>query len=337
MFNYYSGSKAAQFTFLSVPKFLITNKKFSELSDSTKLLYSLMLDRTSLSIKNGWLDDKNRVYIIYTLEEAQLNMNCGHDKCTKMFAELEKIGLIERKKRGMGRPALIYVKEYVEDMQEKTDDNKTSDIMTSEKQQAVLRENGIQEYIGTEVRNAENSPFSVQDNRGQDFRKTDIINTDHIKTDENKTDLNQSYQSCLISRGINLSEKMDRQDWIQIIKKNIDYDIFKINYSGFEELIDEITEIIVDVVMGQRHVRVDGKTVPEQNSVSKFMQLRYEHVEYVIASIANLKNEIAKPDVYICTALYNATYTLNITSYSGFTAGTGMSLSNSVKSQGRIN
>ncbi len=110
MFDFYYGNEAEQFTFLRVPKFLFTDSTFAAMSSDTKILYSIMLDRMSLSIRSGWLDEENRVYIMYTLEEAQTNMNCGHDKCSKVFAELEKIGLIFRKKRGMGRPALIYVK-----------------------------------------------------------------------------------------------------------------------------------------------------------------------------------------------------------------------------------
>ena len=69
------------------------------------MLYGLMLDRMSLSMKNGWLDEENRVYIIYTLENIMEDLNCGKDKGVKILAELDTvkgIGLIERKKRGLG-------------------------------------------------------------------------------------------------------------------------------------------------------------------------------------------------------------------------------------------
>ena len=113
MFDYYYGNEAEQFSFLRVPKFLFTHKTFASMSCDAKILYSLMLDRMSLSVKNNWLDEENRVYIIFTQDEARQCMNCGNDKCVKIFNELEEIGLISRKKRGMGRPALIYVKNFV--------------------------------------------------------------------------------------------------------------------------------------------------------------------------------------------------------------------------------
>lgn len=93
MFDYYYGNEAEQFTFLRVPKFLFSDKIFSSLSSDAKILYSLMLDRMSLSVKSGWLDEKNRVYIIFTHEEARQCMNCGGDKCVKILRSLKELDL----------------------------------------------------------------------------------------------------------------------------------------------------------------------------------------------------------------------------------------------------
>ena len=67
-FDYYYGIEAEQFSFYRVPRLLIKDARFKELSSDAKLLYGLMLDRLALSIKNGWLDEENRVYIHYTLD-----------------------------------------------------------------------------------------------------------------------------------------------------------------------------------------------------------------------------------------------------------------------------
>ena len=150
MFDFYYGNEAEQFSFLRIPKFLFTDKTLSAMSDSAKILYSLMLDRMSLSVKNGWFDEENRVYIIYTHEEAQQSMNCGRDKCTKTFKELEDIGLICRKKRGMGKPDLVYVKNFVRDMEdtEQSDElpcaEEKSDFKTTEKPKSRVRKSRSQ-------------------------------------------------------------------------------------------------------------------------------------------------------------------------------------------------
>lgn len=71
-----------------------------------------MLDCMGLSLKNGWLDGQNRVYIYFTLGYLQDFMNCGHKKGIKLMAELDKTGLIERVKQGLSSPVIIYVKRF---------------------------------------------------------------------------------------------------------------------------------------------------------------------------------------------------------------------------------
>ena len=63
-FDYYYGSQADQFSFIRIPRMLLTEEKFSSLTLQSKMLYSVLLDRMSLSMKNGWFDEENRVYII---------------------------------------------------------------------------------------------------------------------------------------------------------------------------------------------------------------------------------------------------------------------------------
>ena len=70
-FDYYYGIEAEQFSFYRVPRLLIKDTRFKGLSSDAKLLYGLMLDRMSLSIKNGWFDDENRAYIIYTIDNIR--------------------------------------------------------------------------------------------------------------------------------------------------------------------------------------------------------------------------------------------------------------------------
>lgn len=114
-FDYFYGGESEQFSYYRIPRVLITGEQFRSLSTDAKLLYGLMLDRMGLSTRNGWYDRLGRVYIYYTLDEIQENMNCGHNKGVKLLAELDctqGIGLIERIKQGQGRPTKIYVKQF---------------------------------------------------------------------------------------------------------------------------------------------------------------------------------------------------------------------------------
>ena len=109
MFDYFYGAQAEQFAFYRVPKVLFTNDRFKYLSAEAKTLYGILLDRVPLSAKKGWIDEQGRVYIICTIEEIMADMNCGNKKAIQLLSDLEdKVGLIERKRQGLGKPNLIY-------------------------------------------------------------------------------------------------------------------------------------------------------------------------------------------------------------------------------------
>ena len=114
MFDYFYGAQSEQFAFYQVPKVLFTNDRFKYLSAEAKTLYGILLDRVPLSAKNGWIDEQGRVYIICTIEEIMADMNCGNKKAVQLLADLEtKVGLIGRKRQGLGKPNLIYVKNFI--------------------------------------------------------------------------------------------------------------------------------------------------------------------------------------------------------------------------------
>lgn len=112
--DYFYGPYAERFTFYRIPKALFQEERFRNLSTDAKVLYGILLDRMSLSLKNGWLDDQGRGYIIFTISEIMAHMGCANKKAISLLDELEKkAGLIVRKRQGLGRPNLIYVKHFV--------------------------------------------------------------------------------------------------------------------------------------------------------------------------------------------------------------------------------
>ena len=114
MFDYFYGQSGEMFSYFRVPKILFRDIKFKDLSTDAKTLYGILLDRMGLSVKNGWLDEQGRVYIIFPVQEVMDALGCADNKATKLFRELEKFGLIERKQRGLGKPNLIYVKNFAD-------------------------------------------------------------------------------------------------------------------------------------------------------------------------------------------------------------------------------
>ena len=135
--SYYYGYEAEQFSFYRIPKLLFTDSRFAGISTDAKLLYGVLLDRMSLSMKNGWHDNQGRVYIIFTLDDVAETLGCKTEKAIKLFHELDTkkgVGLIERVRQGQGRASLIYVKNFAGERQ------------TSEKPKSRPRKNESQDF-----------------------------------------------------------------------------------------------------------------------------------------------------------------------------------------------
>lgn len=111
--SYYYSHEAEKYSFIRIPKVMVTENLFSSLSLQSKILYGLLLDRIGVARKNDWIDEDQRVYVIYPIAEIQEDMKISKKKAIDSLSELENIGLIEKKQRGLGQPNILYVKDFV--------------------------------------------------------------------------------------------------------------------------------------------------------------------------------------------------------------------------------
>lgn len=150
-FKYFYGTQADQFSFIRIPRVLITDKKFAGLSASAKVLYGLLLDRMGLSMKNGWLDKENRVYIIYQITEIQEDLGVSKKKAIDYLSELEEFDLIEKKRRGLGLASIIYVKNFMEESDETAEETEVDKNRTSRGDNLGTSAHGDQEDTSIRV------------------------------------------------------------------------------------------------------------------------------------------------------------------------------------------
>ena len=270
---------------------MILSTEFRFLSTDAKLLYGLMLDRMGLSAKNGWYDDLGRVYIYYTLDKIQEDLNCGHDKAVKLLGELDTgkgIGLIERVKQGQGRPCKIYVKQFT-----------TAAVPPLEKPDDDPPVNsGSPEFGNPEVQTSDFPKSRVPNIRSADFGKTESNYTDRIYTDKNHTDPS-IYPSCgPPDRTACRSQLMDQIDYEQL-------------QSVYGEEADAILELLVDTYCsGQKTMRIGGSQMSMNAVRERLQKLEHSHVEYVLDCMKSTKTKIRNIRGYLLTSLYNAPITM---------------------------
>ena len=224
-FEYFYGQQADSYTFYRIPKVMFTEERFKNLSCEAKVLYGLMLDRMSLSIRNGWLDDKNRVYIVYSIEEICSLIGCGSQKAVKLVHELETgrgIGLIEKHRGGMGEANVFYVKNFMLPIEGQTGENsngkegitacqsaeKPDEIKCCENHNSSIVNITNQELLKSQNKDCENHNSSIVKTTNQELRKSqnkdcenhnssivNITNQELRKSQTNKTEKSETEKS----------------------------------------------------------------------------------------------------------------------------------------------
>lgn len=277
MFDYFYGAQAEQFSFYRVPKVLFTREQFKQLSAEAKILYGIMLDKLDLSVKNKWGDEKGRVYIIYTIEQIMEDMNCADQKATKLLDELEKkCGLIERKRQGLGKPNLIFVKNFI---------------------------TGVEGPMMAQIQNRENHDSEAVNITTADYPKSRGINTNHNNTENN--DINP------IRLGFDEDGMCERNEYERYFRESLSIDVLLRENLGEEETILGILDLMVDVCCSKRSViRIAGDDKPLAVVKSRFMKLNAEHIRYVLKCLSENTTRVRNIRQYLLTALYNAPATI---------------------------
>ena len=283
MLDFFYGGQADLFSFYRLPKALFVDTRFHEISAEAKILYGLLLDRMGLSTKNGWLDDAGRVYIIFTMEEIMASFYCADNKATKLMKELEGCGLIERKRRGLGKPNLIYVKNFASDPSEPRDQN---------------RENN--------------------DSRAVKTATPEPLKSRGIKNNQNYTDLSDTDPFFSgADAGMESEGKDNRALYQDYFSRELGLDALMEANPEDEDMLREMQELLVDTVCSHRKmIRIAGDDKPFEVVKGQLMKLNSDHIRFVLMCLKENTTQVRNMRQYLLASLYNAPMTM----HSGYAA-----------------
>ena len=272
--DYFYGQAGELFSFYRIPKALFQEPRFQSLSTDAKTLYGILLDRMSLSVKNGWLDKQNRVFILFTIEDVKRVLCCADNKATKLLRELEKFGLIERKRRGQGKPSLVYVKNFSADSSK------------------------------TRFQNRENHESGGFKSASQDPAKPRCN-----KTDKNNTEMSETYPfNSEETDGMSQREQLEKY-----FSQSLEVELLLRLCSDDEDIIYQIVDLLVDTCATKRKIlRVAGDDRPAEVVRSRFMKLNADHIKFVLKCLAENSSPIRNMKQYLLASLYNAPTTMQL-------------------------
>ena len=272
--DYFYGQAGELFSFFRIPKALFQEQRFQDLSTDAKTLYGILLDRMSLSVKNEWFDKQGRVFIIFTIEDVKRALCCADNKATKLLRKLENFGLIERKRRGLGKPSLVYVKNFSSDLSNER------------------------------VQNRENHESGSPKNACQDPPKSRCNKNKKSKTERNNT-------NPILSDEL---EKMKNRELLEeYFSHSLEMDLLLRLYPDDEDTLYQIVNLLVDTCATNRKLlHIAGDDKPAEVVRSRFMKLNADHIRFVLKCLAENSNPIRNMKQYLLASLYNAPTTMQL-------------------------
>ena len=272
--DYFYGQAGELFSFFRIPKALFQEQQFQDLSTDAKTLYGILLDRMSLSVKNEWFDKKGRVFIIFTIEDVKRTLRCADNKATRLLRELEEFGLIERKRRGQGKPCLVYVKNFSAESSKESVKNRDND-----------------------------------DSCGSKIACQDPVKSRGIKKKENKTEMNNT--NLILS---DESEKMKNHELLEeYFSHSLEIDLLLRLYPDDEDTLYQIVNLLVDTCATNRKLlHIAGDDKPAEVVRSRFMKLNADHICFVLKCLAENSSPIRNMKQYLLASLYNAPTTMQL-------------------------
>ena len=271
VFDYFYEEQSESYSFYRIPKMLFTEEIFEALSTDAKVLYGLLLDRISLSRENGWMDDVGRVYVYYTIKSVKKSLRCANTKACGLLRELDEFGLIERKKQGLGKPTIIYVKDFTR--------FRKAELLDSENQNSVILHTG------------------TLDNRKSETNKTEKNNTKSNKTNP-------------ILSGAD-KDMDERASYRSYLNSQLDMEIMYERYPYDRETLDAIMDLMLDVVCSKRRtIRIAGDDKPVNVVKAQFLKVNSMHLEYVMDCMKKNPAKVRNIKQYLLAAIYNAPLTM---------------------------
>lgn len=279
MNDYLYDMDEAQYSFVRVPKLLLQHEAYQRISSEAKLLYSLLLDRVGLSHKNGWRDKQNRIYIIYPIAEVMEEMNCGKNKAVQLLDELEqKAGLIERKRQGLGKPNLIYVKSFF-----RTVDNF-----------------GERHFL----------KFENQTSGGLNIKPQEVSESNPTNTDNKKTDMNQTDLSFLPGRESKRNDAYAQYE--DYFREELEIPILIQGNPREKETLEGILDLLAETCSSKRKtIRIAGDDKPIEIVKNRLMKLNSLHIQYVLDCLKENTTYVRDMKQYLLTTLFNAPVTID--------------------------
>ena len=282
--------------FLKIPKAMFANETYRRLSSDAKLAYALLYDRLSLSKLNGWINERDEVYLIYTREEIAEDLGITYKKAISAFRELTEVNLIAEQRCGRGMPNRIYIVKPELDTAEAKKYVKRENLRTADSAYQVSTKNTA-ELPESHVMTYQNGTSRTAESEAQDVPESHTNKTDYIKTDSIHTDVSQSvpFPRYLPNEADRRADEIGRFDFIL---DNCQLDTFE----------DEERRILYDALerlFYSDNFKIGNAILPRANVRSRMYEIDVNTLRSAMDKLHRNTAQIRNVTAYVMSTIFN--------------------------------
>lgn len=299
--TYMRPQSARGYRYLIVPKELIENPAYSGLDFGAVILYSKMLERAGLSAQHEdkFTDEKGRLFIIYTVEQMERDLQRSHPTIVKLTKQLADIGLIEKVRQGQGRPSKIYIMDFTSAPHDEPEKPTSKDLEPQE----------VKDF------NFKKSTSFTSGSKDSELPEVKNLNAIELENKELENSELPSYQPSADW------EDGGVEDVQADVRDQIEYPVLCENYGA--ELADEVVEIITEVrCRDSPKMQIGASKYPMDFVQSRMKGLTCEHVSYVLDNLGRA-GPVRNPHGYLLALLFNAPASSNAAVQALYNANNG--------------
>lgn len=310
--NVYKINDIISCDFLKIPKSLLANPKYKSLSSDAKLTYALLYDRLSLSKVNGWINESDEVYLIYTREEIAEDLGITYKKAISAFKELVDAELIVEKRCGRGMPNRIYIvkpeldtecaKKYVKRENSRHADSACLEEHISDENpdEMLITTGGI--YIPdmpiSDIKICQNSTSRTAETEVQELQNQHPNKTYNNQTYSNHTDISQSVSHSVSDNTYCEDGQTDDVFSFEEILENCQLETFE----------DEERKILYDALERLYYsecLKIGGAVLPRGKIRSRMYEIDVTTLESAMGKLHRNENQIKNITAYVMSTIFN--------------------------------
>lgn len=292
----YKQSDVINERFLRLPLSLLANPNYRKLSAESKLVYSLLLDRMSLSQKNGWINEEGEVYLIYTREEIAELLCITYKKAIAAFKELIAVGLLLEKRQGRGFPNRLFVLKCelenvdAEEFSDTFDNPETDEKEPANPHNEQMCENGISKTADSAVLDIPKEQFKMCDFGSLRYSETEVLDVPKRQSIQMYNNyINKSYTEC----------NQPTDPALAAILQNCDF-------ASFEEKTAQMLEDAVRQLYYSDRLKVGKAVLPQSEIRNLLRRVNRDTLIDAVEVLRHNENEVKNPQGYLYSVILNA-------------------------------